>query len=269
MPPCQGIAADAGIVGLLRRWAIDWLSRADPSACADILAPEYRILIGGFALEPRDAYIAGTLEQLRRFPGLCITIHELIWSGERAALRFTEHGAAARGDGRLAAWGGMALFRGDGRRLTECFAEEDYLARRRQLDSGRCDPIQPPAPAPWSTPTAEADPSAEAVVREWLAEARFAGVELDDGWTGRPARVELEDGRLELDELFSAGGRVAFHGRHRGRYVGGLPGAEAALGSEALLHFAGLVTVTAGRVASGHVIRDRLGLQRALTATAR
>jgi SnoaL-like domain len=246
------------LVSLVRRWAVDWLSSNDPSVCDEIMAPTYSISIGGFRLHGRAEYVSGTVAQLDRFPGLGLTIHELMTSGDRVALRFTEHGAAAKLGGREAAWGGVALFRWDGRRLTECFAEEDYASRRRQLDSGECDRIEPPAPAPWNTAPEQPDPAAEDAVRRWLRIGDLSSVELDDSWLGREATVPLEDVTTDLDELFSAGRRVAFHGVQRGIYAHGRDRVPAPL------HLAGLVHVEHGAVVRGRVVRDRLGLQRAL-----
>lgn len=252
------------LLGLVRRWAVDWLASADPTVCEEILSPTYRILIGGYVLDGRDDYVRGTVEQLSRFPGLGLTVHEVVCSGEQAAVRFTEHGAAARLGWRPAAWQGVALFRSDGDHLVECFAEEDYWSRRRQLDSGVCDPIEPPAASPWTTVAGEPDPAAEATVRDWLERGELSGVILDDSWQGRDARIALTDIHTELDALFSAGRQVAFHGVMRGRYAGGLGGEDRNLGTPAVLHLAGVVTAADGRVTNGHVVRDRLGLQRAL-----
>ncbi len=256
------------MVGLVRRWAVDWLAAANPAVCREILAPEYEILIGGFVLGPREIYVARTCEQLDRFPGLGITIHELICTGDRVAVRFTEHGAAARRNGRVAAWAGVALFRGDGRRLVACAAEEDYLGRRRQLAEGRCDPVAAPAAAPWSVAPEAPDPDAEAVVRAWLHQGEFVGVELDDGWTGRPTPLHLSDPSVAISELFSAGSRVAFHGRQTGTYCGGLDESGADPGAQAGHTFAGIVRVEGSAVVGGRVVRDRLGLQRALAKAA-
>jgi hypothetical protein len=227
------------MVDLVRRWCVDWLARADARVCEEILAPDYTLLIGGFTLGPREAYIEATLKQLGRFPGLGLTVHELIAAEDHVALRFTEHGASPKhGE---AAWRGIALFRWDGSRLSECFAEEDYYGRRRQFDTGSCDPIDPPAAAPWNSVPLARDAAAEQVVRDWLDAGDLGVAALDDG---RPFDVELEG--AEVNELFSAGSRVAFHGR-----LGGA------------LHLAGLVEVRNGEVVGGHVIRDRLGLSRA------
>jgi hypothetical protein len=243
-------------VGLARRWAVDWLAAADASVCDEILAPEYTVVIGGHRLGPRDAYVEAALGQLERFPGLGLTVHELIARSDHVAVRFTEHGPSPRHDGRAAAWGGVALFRWDGQRLTDCFAEEDYLSRRRQLASGTPDPIEPPAPAPWATVVQRPDPAAEEVVRRWLQRGDFSRAERDDSWLGHHATVDLAHLAIDVDELFSAGNRVAFHGIQ----LGEVAGAPDRVG----LHLAGLVTVEHGEVAGGRVVRDRLGLSRAL-----
>jgi hypothetical protein len=252
------------ILAPLRRWAVEWLSARRPEICEEILTPEYSILIGGFLLDGREAYVEGTLEQLDRFPGLGLTIHELITSGDRAAIRFSEHGASTRHGGSAAAWEGIALFGWDGERLDRCGAEEDYLSRRRQLADGVPDLIEAPAPAPWNTAPVAPDPAAEAAVRAWLEAPDFESVTCDDGRRGASDPIPLEDPEVELDDLFSAGSRVAFHGTRRGRYGGGLAGLEDRQGAAAELHFAGLVTVVDGAVVDGRVVRDRLGLSRAL-----
>jgi SnoaL-like domain len=254
------------IVSVVRRWAVDWLARADVSVCSEILAPDYTLTIGGYALEGLEHYAAATMTQLERFPGLGLTVHELICSDHGVALRFTEHGADERLDRRQAAWSGVALFRWDGRRLTRGFAEEDYYSRKRQLSTGVCDPIEPPAAAPWSTRAQEPSPAAEKVVRDWLARGELSAVDLDDSWMGHDAALALEDVEVEVDELFSAGPQVAFHGTLRGRYLSGLDGLRGTGTKPATLAFAGLVVVDGDEVAGGRVIRDRLGLRRTLSA---
>jgi hypothetical protein len=257
-------------VALVRRWAVHWLSGRDPLVCADILAPGYSLLIGGFLLDGRETYVTKTLEQLDRFPGLGLTVHELVAAPGHVALRFTEHGPDSRKDGQPAAWQGVALFTSDGRHLTAGYAEEDYLSRRRQLAAGTCDPIEPPAPAPWSTPSRPPDPEAEAVVRDWLDAGHLTGVDRDDHRLGHDVTPVLEDSSTTVALLFSAGDHVAFSAALRGRYAGGFPGRDAAIGAQGTLHVAGLVRVRDGHVAGGTVIGDRLGLYRALpTAVAR
>jgi SnoaL-like protein len=251
------------LVSLVRRWAVDWLAAGQPAVCEEILTPDYAILIGGYLLDGRDDYVNGTLAQLDRFPGLGLTVHQLVCSDDQIAVRFTEHGASARLDWQPAAWTGIALFRWDGQRLSGCRAEEDYLGRRRQLATRRCDPIEPPAAAPWSTRPAPRDASAEAVVTDWLARGDLSPATLDDGWTGRETSEHLQDAEVEIGELFSAGTDVAFHARQTGRYAGGLNGLEV-VGAPGAHHLAGIVQVQDGAVRGGRIIRDRLGLSRAL-----
>jgi SnoaL-like domain len=252
------------IAGLVRRWALAWVTLGDVQAAEQVLAPEYRIRISGTVLDGRAAYVEGGLGQIERFEGWTLTVHELIFNGERVAVRFTLHGADRARELRRAAWGGVAMFRTDGHQLTECFAEEDYFSRRRQLAEGRSDAIAPPGAAPWNVQPADPSPEAEATVRDWLADGRFSAVALDDGAAGGL----IDDPELELHELFSAGEQVAFHGRLSGSYAGGLDGCDAPAGASAAHDFAGLVTVADGQVRGGRVIRDRLGMLRALSDSA-
>ena len=258
-------------VELVRRWSVDWLNGQHPEVCEQVLAPEYTLRIGGFLLGPRETYVPATLAQLARYPGLVVTTHQLITDGDRVAVWFSEHGASVRLGGRTAVWSGVSIFRRDGATLSACFAEEDYYGRRRQLDSGVSDRVDAPAVAPWDTRPAPADPAAEAAVRDWLNEPdpRSATVVCDDEHVGQPAERLLKVAGCEVHELFSSGDQVAFHVAQTGTYLGGLDlgtpeGADDAVGREAVLELAGIVTVTDGQVVGGRVIRDRLGLTRAL-----
>lgn len=247
----------------MRRFAVDWLGRADPSACAEIMDPGYAILIGGHTLDGRDdAYIPGTLAQLRRFPGLLLSVQDLWTDGDRVALRFTEHGPSEADGGQPAAWTGIGLFDWNGTRLTRNVTEEDYHSRRRQLAERTSDPVESPAPAPWAAQPEPADPAAERSVREWLAAGDLAPAVLDDGWTGRPTPPLLDVTRVEVGELFSAGPRVAFQAVQHGRYLGGLPGTQGREGREASMSVVGMV----GPDGRGRVVRDRVGLRRAVRA---
>jgi hypothetical protein len=253
------------LVGLMRRFCVDWLCRADPTVPGEIMASDYAILIGGHTLAGRDEqYVPGTLTQLRRFPGLLVSVHELFTTGDAVAMRFTEHGPSTADGGRPAAWTGIGLFWWDGERLTRNVTEEDYHSRRRQL-AGRCsDPVDAPAPAPWSATPAAPDPGAEHVVRAWLAGGDLAAegaVLLDDGWCGRPTPPLLDVDEVRVAELFSAGDRVAFQVVQTGRYVGGLPDTDGCAGRAAELSAVGMVRVADGTIV-GHVVRDRVGLRR-------
>jgi hypothetical protein len=253
---------------LMRRFAVDWLDRAHESTCAEIMAPGYTATVGGVALEGRDeAYLPATLAQLHRFPGLLVTVHDLWLSDERAALRFTEHGASSERGGAPAAWAGIGIFDWDGVRLTANVTEEDYLSRRRQLAGGAPDPVAAPAVAPWTARPAAPDPDAEEAVRRWLATGDLTaggGVQLDDAWTGQPTPVLVEQSELEIDTWFCAGRRVAFHLTQRGTYRGGIDLPDQPIGAPVGLRACGMVELDGGGGIGGHVIRDRVGLRRDL-----
>lgn len=251
-------------VALMRRYCIDYTSRHDLSVCDDIMVPGYMLHMGVHVLTGRDdAYKPAAAAQFRQFPGLCLTVNEIICSGDRLALRFTEHGASARHDGARAAWGGIGLYRWDGQRLLENHVEQDYFARRRQLAEDAPDPVEPPAVAPWDTRSVPPDPAAEAAVRRWLAAGDLAGVTVDDRYPSRPL---IRTERIGVSALFSAGSRVAFHAVQHGPLTGEDP--RFAGDGEAMLHLAGVVSVAGGRVTGGRVIRDRLGLLRRLSRAA-
>ncbi|MFR9805045.1 nuclear transport factor 2 family protein [Pseudonocardia sp. RS010] len=258
------------MAGLMRRFAVDWLDRADVAVTEEIMAAGYTVHIGGVVLEGREAYAPATAGQLAQFPGLTITVHDVLYAaGDRAALRFTEHGASAKGG--AAAWRGIGLFRAEGGQLVHNVVEEDYLARRRQLVGGVADPVDPPMVAPWTEPVGEPDPDAEKQVRAWLEALGPVGpgVTWDDARLGDAPDPLLEVSGCEVREVFSAGGRVAFHAVQRGRYAGGLPDVDAAVGRAAELSMVGLVAPGPDGVVTGHVVRDRLGLRRVLSKATR
>ncbi|MBN9099834.1 MULTISPECIES: ester cyclase [unclassified Pseudonocardia] len=268
MEPCS---ADP-FVALMRRYVNDYTNRHDTSVCAGIMEPGYVLRMGPHLVDGRDeVYIPAARKQFEQFPGLCLTVHEIVTDGERLAMRFSEHGRSVRHDGRGAAWCGLGLYRWNGRKLVENFVEQDYLARRRQLASGVPAAVGAPALAPWDTRAEPPDPGAESVVRQWIdAGLTGPGVTCDDG----DATPLLDDATSDVDALFSAGRHVAFRLTRHGRYAGGL-GADAGIddaaltGAAATLHLVGLVSVDDGRVSGGHVVRDRLGLARSVSAGSR
>jgi hypothetical protein len=251
-------------VALMRRYCIDYTNRHDQSVCDEIMEPEYVVHISGLDL-PRDAaYKPAVTRVFARFPGLGLLVHELVTNGERLAMRFSEHGAAADAGGRLAAWGGIGLYRWNGRKLLENFVEQDFLAQEEQLANGRSAPLEAPHLDPWLSTRAEApSPEAEAIVRAWLAKGQLrdaASAVIDGSWYAGPSESPLDVHAVEVDDLFSAAARVAFHVRQRGRYRGGLPGVAASLvGRETTLRCAGLARTRGGEVTEVRVITDRLG----------
>jgi predicted ester cyclase len=247
------------VAALARRFCVDWLDRADPAVPPEIMTPGYRVHIGTAELDGLAAYTAGTLGQLAQFPGLQLTVHQLLSDGEQLALHFTEHGASVRHDGRAAAWRGVALFRIEDGRLAENWTQEDYYARRRQLADGTADPAPAPAVSPWTAPAGTPSAAAEEVVRQWLGRPSFTQVEIDDG-----SELVVEPTSFGVTRLFSAGPAVAFAGAWHGRYRGGLQDVRAPAG-DVELGACGLLT-TDGDVVAGAVVTDRLGLRRALSA---
>ncbi|MCD2186756.1 nuclear transport factor 2 family protein [Actinomycetospora soli] len=247
---------------LMRSFVVDWLDRADPTVPPQIMAPEYAIDIAGVQMPGRDAYLEATTGQLARFPGLTVTVHDALYTTDgRAALRFTEHGASARGG--AAAWRGIGIFRAEHGVLVHNATEEDYLGRRRQLLGGTPDPVDPPMVAPWTEPPADPDDDAGKAVRAWLdagAPTR-PGITYDDGRTHADL---LDHPSVEVDALIVAGRRVAVHGVARGIYAGGLPDVGSSA-REVTLGVAALLDVAADGTLTGHVVRDRLGVHRALT----
>ncbi|MDF2977609.1 MAG: hypothetical protein K0S40_2337 [Actinomycetospora sp.] len=252
-------------VALMRRYVVDYTNSHDLAVCDEIMEPDYVLRMGPHVVAGRDeAYKPATRRQLEQFPGLGLTVHEVVSNGERLALRFSEHGASVRHGGALAVWGGIGLYTWNGRRLTANRVEQDYLARRRQLAEGVPAGAPPPALAPWDTVAQAPDPAVERAARAW-AEAgvpAVGDVVLDDG---RDPATLVEADEVVVDDLFTAGDRAAVHVTVHGAFRGGLPGTDGHVGAPATLHAAALVTVAGDRVVAGHVVRDRLGLIRALT----
>ncbi len=256
-------------VALMRRYCIDYTNSHDQSVCDEIMAPEYVVHISGWDL-PRDAlYKPAVTAVFARFPGLQLQVHEFVTNGDRLAMRFSEHGAAADADGRFAAWGGIGLYRWNGKQLLENFVEQDFLAQEQQLASGEPAPLEVPHLDPWLGTRAEpANADAERVVRAWLAKGdlRSAAKSVIDGsWYEplAPSPLEVED--VRVNDLFSAGERVCFHVIQAGRYRGGLTGAEASWrGRAAELRCVGFARVAGGEVSEVRAITDRLGTRAAL-----
>ena len=254
------------VLALARRWVVDYFNRHDASVCVQFITPDYALRIGETTFAGRDEqWLPAVDKQFQTFPGMGMTVHQVLVGSDRVAVLFSEHGASGGAGGRIAVWSGVGIYRSNGRSLCGCVAQEDYMTRLRQLKSGVADPVELPAAAPWDTEALPADPLAEAVVRGWLDQSwpmAEPGVRCDDEHiTGDPFRFDVASG--EITELFSSGTEVAFHVRQIGRYRGGLQGIEGS--DEPLaLHCNGIVRVEHGKVVSGRVIRDRIGLRAAL-----
>lgn len=254
------------VLALMRRWVVDYFNRQDASACAQFIAPDYALRIGETVFAGRDTqWLPAVDKQFQTFPGMGMTVHQVLVGSDRVATLFSEHGASGGVGGRMAVWSGVGIYRANGSQLTGCVAQEDYMTRLRQLKSGVVDPVEPPAAAPWDTAALPPDPQAESVVRSWLTQSwPIAGSTVrcdDEHITGVPLEFDVRAG--EITELFSSGPDVAFHVRQTGIYRGGLPGVDARA-ETFVLHCNGIVRVQHGQVCSGRVIRDRIGLRAAL-----
>lgn len=259
-------------IGVFRRYVTDFVNRHDFSAIAEFMADDYTLDTSGVKVAGRDGdYRAAVARQLQQFPGLVFTPHEIVHVGDRIGIRFTEHGGAAK-DGAVAAWPSIAIYRLKQGRLASCAIEQDYYSRHQQLAHGLRVQIDAPASAPWDTGESVPDPHIEAVVVDWLHSGAFiadAAVQLDDSRATGIRSTIVDDPRLEILELLSGGGKVAFHAIQTGRLAGDFArDVSPEIGQPVVIYISGLVTVSDGAVVSGNVIRDRWGLYRRLARPA-
>lgn len=253
-------------VRLARRWVVDYFNAQNESAARQFCAPGYTLHIGSTTFEGRDAqWLPAVRLQMARFPGLGMTVHQVVASDSRCAVHFTQHGADGGVGGRVTCWGGIAIYERQGEQLTGCVAQEDYLTRQRQLKTGLPDAIAAPAPAPWDTPVQPPDAAAEQLARQWLEGAwpKADAVAVDDEHlTGQTLAFEVQD--THVGQLWSSGCEVVFHVRQRGRHLSGLAGVAA--GRQGDLYVNGMLRVEGGRVVGGRIVRDRAGLRASLLA---
>jgi hypothetical protein len=247
-------------VQLLRRWVVDYFNSHDRSVAHEFIVPSYDLEIGDHVFAGRDdQWLPAVDQQMQAFPGMGMTVHQVISTCDRVAVYFSEHGATK---GRLAVWSGVGIYRSNGQQLTGCIAQEDYMTRQRQLKSGVCDPLEAPAVSPWDTVPLASNSVAEMVVHQWLSQSwpiTSKAVRCDDEHiTGVPLAFKVAS--VEFTELFSSGDDVAFHARQTGRYLGGLAGLESSPKSW-VLNVNGLLRVQDGQVVAGRIIRDRSGLK--------
>jgi hypothetical protein len=185
------------IVGLMRRYCEEFINARDPGVCADLMVEAYRQRFAGHVFSDRSVYEPLVADLFVKFPDLRITMHEILTDGDRLATRFTLAGSSTRHGGNKAAWGGIALYRWDGRRLTGCWVEEDQRSGREQLRSGVFElPDQAPGPAdPFAARPVPPEPGVLETARSWLARG-------GDGRLGSAPTI---------DELIVSGRRFAFH----------------------------------------------------------
>lgn len=262
------VADGPAFLRLMKRYVVDYTNSHDQAATATIMEPDYTLRMGEHVLVGRDgAYAQATRRQLEQFPGLGLTVHEIWTSGERLAMRFSEHGASMRHGGARATWGGIGIYWWNGTRLTENMVEQDYFSRASQLASGIPNRVESPAIAPWDTPTAAPDEHATRIVRAWLETGEFvstAGVLCDDAWTSAQMLRIIEQSNITINDIFSCGSVVAFHITQHGTLAADFAQDPAERGLPVTLHSAGIVHVTPAGIESGRIIRNRLDLRRVL-----
>jgi predicted ester cyclase len=254
---------------LLRGFAVDFLTSHDVSVVDGIMDPAYRLTIGGHIFDGRDkVYLPAATAQLDQFPGLVVTVHDVLLAPDAVGMRFSEHGVSCRNQGRAAAWGGITMFRLENGRLLHGWADEDYLARKRQLTTGVCDAVKSPHPAPWDVHVEPPDPASLEVTRRWLGSPRaFVDIDTDQICAEGPSFTELITiDEFHVDVMMSAGARVAFRVVSRGRYAGGFADIDRSrVGQSIDLSTMGLVTVRGNEVCDVQIVFDRLGLYRSLS----
>jgi hypothetical protein len=222
-------------VALMRTYCIDYTNSHDQSLYDEIMEPDYVVHISGFDLTRDESYGPAVTDLFQRAPGLGLVVHELILNGDRLCMRFSEHASMPTDDGRrLACWRGIGLYKWNGRRLTENYVEQDYLAMHEQLTTGVPHALEPPHLDPWmATEVVDPDPVAEKTVLAWL----------ERGDLGDASSI-LDVTGVTVDDLFSAGARVPFHVTLRGPYTGGIGDVPAThIGTDVTLQVAGIARV--------------------------
>jgi len=248
---------------LMKRWVVNYFNQHNDAAAREFISPDYTLEIGDVVFQGRDTqWLPAVQQQFKLFPSLSMTVHQAIAGDGWSAAWFSEHGAS---DGKAACWSGVAIYINNGHQLTRCVAQEDYFTRHRQMKSGVCDALEAPAVAPWDMNQLPPNESAKAVVKDWLNGSwppSESNVRCDDEHiTGVPLQFKVQTS--VIDELHASGNEVVFHVRQTGIYLSGIAGLEPHQ-ENAVLHCNGIVKVDNGRVISGRVIRDRVGLKASL-----
>jgi len=267
----QVLPEEVLMLDLMRRYAFGFVNNHDPAAAATVMADDYRLHMGSDTLVGRDdAYLPAVVHQIQQFPGLGFTIHELITDGTTTALLFSEHGRAAA-SGAAAVWRGVSIYRAEAGRLAECWVEQDHFGRRRQVESGRPDPLGPPAGDPWTQHVdgpMGARLAAQRALAAWSAALTSwppPGVAVDAGVHQAVQPVLAVTGTV-LNALVVEGDRVAFNLTVLGRYLEGLPGATGR-DVEVRLPVGAFGRLLDGELVDLDVISNRVLVQRQLRAT--
>lgn len=233
-------------VALMRTYCIDYTNSHDQSWYPEIFEDDYVVNINGLRLIRDESYGPATKQLFDDAPGLGLVVHEFVLNGDRLAMRFSEHASMPNSDGSraLTCWAGIGLYKWNGRRLTENYVEQDFLSRRRQQRSAVADALEPPHLDPWvGTRPVAPNSAAESAAAEFVRRGDFtdaARVEIDAGDSDTPIVVGSDE--IAINDIFSAGDRVAVHATVTGPYVGGIDSLpESAIGERASLPIAALL----------------------------
>ena len=257
---------------VLRRYAHGFVNSHDFTVARKVMSEDYTLHVGTETLVGRDDhYLPAVQRQMDQFPQLGYSIHELVTDGEKTAVLFSEHGRSSRHTDRAASWIGMGIYRASAGRLVECWVEQDHYGKRRQLQSGECDPIPTVAIDPWSDHE-NADPSAsdavEEAVRSWLSRLRMwppVDADLDSGFAqDEQPRVRVAE--TELIAVVAEHGRVGFNAKIVGSYAGGLPDTDGLVGRRVETWVGAIGSLSGGTVKDLRGASNRLAVQRQLNA---
>jgi steroid delta-isomerase-like uncharacterized protein len=125
---------------LVRRHLEDALSNKRPEVWAEIMADDFVLHHPGVG-HGRDGYRAAVALLWAAFPDLSEEILDLVAEGDRVAVRYVERGThtgeflGVPPSGRSYEKNGFALYRVDGGRLVEAWAQEDDLGFQQQIFS--------------------------------------------------------------------------------------------------------------------------------------
>jgi predicted ester cyclase len=237
-------------VEVLRRYVVDYTNGHDPKVIPSIIHQSYRFMMSGTAMGYEE-YVSMVDSAFGYFPDLDLVVHDLFTNGDRLAMWFSERASSRSHGGREAVWQGVSLYRWNGvDMLTECVVEQDFYGRRQQLASGIRDTVEPTMMDPWSVDRMPPNDRAQAVVTSRLLDL---------------APPHIDPSSTTVEDIFSAGQKVAFKVRWDGTYSGGIFGVdESRQGSDTSMDATGVATVTDGTMMNTHMVLDRYGLRHRL-----
>ena len=258
------------MLDIMRRYVHGFVNSHDFTVPLEIMTSDYVLHVGTETIVGRDdRYLPAVQQQIDQFPHLGYSIHDLVTDGQAAAILMSEHGRSARRPDRQAAWIGVAIYRAEGDRLVECWAEQDHYGKRRQLETGIDDGLAPVATDPWAgheAATPDASAAAQPIVAAWLDRLEVwppEGADLD------PGQAQAEQPRIRitgtsLGVVVAEGDRVGFNAGITGEYLGGLPGYDERIGMTVQTWVGALGVLRDGEVTGLRGASNRIAVNRQL-----